>query len=139
MRARMHITGIGSGMLQTVQSTLTRGSHLAHNQRLIDRRKLHAKVRARAIARVNAKRLGRQPPARDKPRDYPLADDSFWAAEEDEDFPSSISSSSRARPSRTRPALLAGLVPRRLPHRRRSRAGARALKSKSSTVMACPC
>jgi hypothetical protein len=42
-------------------------------------------VRARAIAHVNAKRLGR--PARDKPRDYPLADDSFWAADEDEDDP----------------------------------------------------
>jgi hypothetical protein len=85
-RARAHhlITGIGSSMLQ---STLTRGTHLAHSQRLIDRRKLHAKVNARAIARVNAKRLGRQPPARDKPRDYPLADDSLWAAEEDEDDP----------------------------------------------------
>jgi hypothetical protein len=78
---RVHITGIGSAMLQ---STLVRGTHLAHNQRLIDRRKLHAKVNARAIARVNAKRLGRQPPARDKPRDYPLADDSFGAADEDE-------------------------------------------------------
>jgi hypothetical protein len=65
-----------------LQSTLTRVTYLAHNQRLIDRRKLHAKVRARAIACVNAKRLGRQPPARDKPRDYPLADDSFWAAEQ---------------------------------------------------------
>jgi hypothetical protein len=79
---RVHITSIGSSMLQ---STLTRVTHLAHNQRLIDWRKLHAKLRARAIARVNAKRLGRQPPARDKPRDYPLADDSFWAADEDED------------------------------------------------------
>jgi hypothetical protein len=73
--------------LRHAQSTLTRGTHLAHNQRLIDRRKLPAKVRARAIARVNAKRLGRRPPARDKPRDYPLADDSFWAADEDEDDP----------------------------------------------------
>jgi hypothetical protein len=63
---RVHITGIGSSMLQ---STLTRVIHLARNQRLIDPRKLQAKVRARAIARVNAKRLGRQPPARDKPRD----------------------------------------------------------------------
>jgi hypothetical protein len=62
-----------------LQSTLTRGTHLAHKQRLIDRRKLHANVRARAIARVNAKRLGRQPPACNKPKDYPLADDSFWA------------------------------------------------------------
>jgi hypothetical protein len=57
----VHITGIGSSMLQ---STLTWVTHLARNQRLIDRRKLHAKVRARAIASVNAKRLGRQPPAR---------------------------------------------------------------------------
>jgi hypothetical protein len=81
---RVHITGIGSSMLQ---STFTWVTHLAHNQRLIDRRKLHAEVRARAIARVNAKRLGRQPPARDKPRDYPLADDTFWAADEDEDDP----------------------------------------------------
>jgi hypothetical protein len=80
----VHISGIGSGMLQ---SALTRKTHLAHKQRLIDRRKLHAKVRVRAIARVNTKRLGRQPPARDKPRDYPLADDSFWAAEEGEDDP----------------------------------------------------
>jgi hypothetical protein len=54
---RVHITGIGSSMLQ---STLTRVTHLAHNQRLIDRRKLHAKLRARAITRVNAKRLGRR-------------------------------------------------------------------------------
>jgi hypothetical protein len=81
---RVHITGIGSSMLQ---STLTRMAHLTHNQRLIDRWKLHAKVRARAIADVNAKRLGRQPPARDKPRYYPLANDSFWAADEDEDDP----------------------------------------------------
>jgi hypothetical protein len=36
---------------------------------------------------VNAKRVGRQPPARDKPKDYPLADDSFWATDEDEDDP----------------------------------------------------
>jgi hypothetical protein len=56
-RAHHLITGIGSAMLQ---STLTKVTHLAHNQRLIDRRKLHAKVRARAIARVNAKRLGRR-------------------------------------------------------------------------------
>jgi hypothetical protein len=42
-RVRVHITGVGSGMLQ---STLTRVTHLAHNQRLIDRRKLHAEVRA---------------------------------------------------------------------------------------------
>jgi hypothetical protein len=46
---RVHITGIGSSMLQ---STLTRVTHLAHNQRLIDRRKLHAKVRARARSRA---------------------------------------------------------------------------------------
>jgi hypothetical protein len=56
------------------QSTLTRGTRLAHNQRLIDRRKLRGKARARAIARVNAKRLGRQPRARkrarNKPKDY---------------------------------------------------------------------
>jgi hypothetical protein len=130
----LHITGIGSGMLQ---SMLTRGTHLAHNQRLIDRRKLHAKVRARAIARVNAKRLGRQPPA---PRHATSPGTTRWWMTASgpltrmTTIPSSIWSSSRARPSRIRPALLAALVPRHLPHRLRSRAGARALKSKSSTA-----
>jgi hypothetical protein len=80
-RVRVHITGIGSGMLQ---STLARGIRLTHNQRLVDRQKLRGKARARAIATVNAKRLGRQPPARDKSKDYSLADDSFWATDEDE-------------------------------------------------------
>jgi hypothetical protein len=61
--------------------------YLAHNQRFIDRRKLHGKVCVRAIARMNGKRLGGQPPARDKPKDYPLADDSVWATDEDEDDP----------------------------------------------------
>jgi hypothetical protein len=70
-----------------LQSTLYRGTHLAHNQTLIDRRKLHGKVRACAISPMNAKRLGGQPPVRDKPKDYPLADDSFWATDEGEDDP----------------------------------------------------
>jgi hypothetical protein len=52
---RVQITGIGFSMLR---STLTRVTHLAHNQRLVDRRKLHAKVRARAIACVNARTPG---------------------------------------------------------------------------------
>jgi hypothetical protein len=42
---RVHITGIGSGMLQ---STLARGPRLTHNQRLVDPRKLRGKARARA-------------------------------------------------------------------------------------------
>jgi hypothetical protein len=58
---RVHITGIGSAMLH---STLARRTRLAHDQRLINRRKLRGKARARAIARVNAKRLGRQPASR---------------------------------------------------------------------------
>jgi hypothetical protein len=69
------------------QSTLARGTRLVHNQQLIDRRKLRGKARARAIARVNAKRLGRPPPAREEPKDYQLADYSFWATDEDEDDP----------------------------------------------------
>jgi hypothetical protein len=87
-RRRAHGTspGIGSGMLQ---STLARGTRLAHNQRLIDRRRLRGKAHARAIAdaRVNAKHLGRQPRARDKSKDYPPAEDSFWATDQDEDDP----------------------------------------------------
>jgi hypothetical protein len=54
-RVRVHITCIGSGMLQ---STLAQGTRLTHNKRLVDRRKLRGKVRARAIARVNAKTPG---------------------------------------------------------------------------------
>jgi hypothetical protein len=57
------------GRASMLQPTLARGTRLAHNQRLIDRRKLRGKARARAIARVNAKCLGRQPPALDKPKD----------------------------------------------------------------------
>jgi hypothetical protein len=111
-----------------LQSTLTRGTRLAHNQRLIDRRKLRGKSRARAIVRVNAKRLGRQPPARDKPAmDYSLADDSFWGTDKDEGNPELdlelIQGPSIAHPPRTarRPRLAPPAV-----HRRRRRAGVRA-------------
>jgi hypothetical protein len=104
-----------------LQLTLARGTRLAHNHRLINRRKLRGKARARAIARVNAKRLGRQPRAHDKPKDYPLADDSFWATDQDEDNPE-LQGPSIAHPPRTARRL----VSRHLLHHRSRRAGARA-------------
>jgi hypothetical protein len=68
-------TSLASASACCSESTLTRGTRLAQTQRLIDQRKLRGKAHARAIARVNAKRLGRQPLARDKPKDYLLADE----------------------------------------------------------------
>jgi hypothetical protein len=69
-----------NGRASMLQSTLARGTRLAHNQRLIDRRKLLGKARAAPRAARDRTRdlqtptaaLRRQPPARDKPKDYPL-------------------------------------------------------------------
>jgi hypothetical protein len=66
---------------------------------------------------VNAKRVGRQLPARDKPKDYSLADDRFWATDEDEGDPESdlelIQGASVAHPPRTarRPRLAPPAAP----------------------------
>jgi hypothetical protein len=118
------------GRASMLQSTLARGTRLAHNQRLIDRRKLRGKARARAIARVNAKRLGRSVGSRRRatsPRTTRCRMTASGPLTRMKTIPSSITSSSRARPSRIRPALFAALVSRHLPHRRRRRrAGARA-------------
>jgi hypothetical protein len=90
---------------------------------------------ARDRARDSAKRLGRQPPASDKPKDYPLADDSFWATDEDEDDPELglelIQGLSIAHP----PTLLAALASRHLRHARTAAAVGQAHAQRQRLMM----
>jgi hypothetical protein len=107
-----------------LQSTFAQGTRLAHNQRLIDRRNLRGKARARAMARVNAKqtptctcRWAAAGARQTQGLQYPLYDDSFWATDEDEDDPELdlelIQGPSIAHPPRTvrRPRLAPPAAP----------------------------